>query len=111
MIVFVLGFLFVFVILKGKIINLWSLFIHDFLMVFFFIFQCSSFDFFDFLYLNILLNLGKHNLKKSGQTFFFFNFWARVWASAEFFFLGLGHGLGPNCGMADRARRYPTGRV
>ena len=77
---FVLGFVFVFVILKGKIINLWSLFIHDFLVVFFFIFQCSSFDFFDFLYLNILLNLGKHNLKKSGQTFFFFKF--------------LGHGMG-----------------
>ena len=41
MIVFVLGFLFVFVILKGKIINLWSLFIHDFLMGLF-IFQFHS---------------------------------------------------------------------
>ena len=77
---FVLGFVFVFVILKGKIINLWSLFIHDFLVgpFIFRVFQFHSlifstdpqifiifqqflyvgilfFDFFDFLYLSILL--------------------------------------------------------
>ena len=28
-----------------------------------------------------------------------------------FFFFGLGHGLGPNRGMAGGARGYPTGRV
>jgi len=72
-----LRFEFVFVILKGKIINLWSLFIHNFL-VGLFIFQFHSlifstdrqiiiifqqflyvgisfFDLFDFLYLSILL--------------------------------------------------------
>ena len=70
-------FVFVFVILKGKIMNLWSLFIHDFL-VGLFIFQVFQFHslifsvdpqffiifqqflyvgilFFDFLYLSILL--------------------------------------------------------
>ena len=115
MFVFALGFVFVFVILKGKIINLWSLFIHDFLvgLFIFWVFQFHSlifstdpqifiifqqflyvgilfFDFFDFLYLSILLLVlkkkknyvcpdsglesVKHIFKnnKSGQTNFFF---------------------------------------
>ena len=78
-------FVFVFVILKGKIINLWSLFIHDFL-VGLFIFQVFQFHslifsadpqifiifqqflyvgilFFDFLYLSILLLVLKKKKK------------------------------------------------
>ena len=146
-------FVFVFVILKGKIINLWSLFIHDFL-VGLFVFQFHSlifsadpqifiifqqflymgilfFDFFDFLYLSILLLVlkkknyvcpdsslesVKHIFKnnKSEQTnFFFFKLLGHsMKASGKFFFFfGLGHDLGPNRGMAGRAHGYPTGRV
>ena len=111
-------FVFVFVILKGKIINLWSLFIHDFL-VDLFVFQFHSlifsadpqifiifqqflymgilfFDFFDFLYLSILLLVLKKKImfaqiqalnlsntfskiiNLSKQIFFFLNYWATV---------------------------------
>ena len=149
--------MFVFVILKGKIINLWSLFIHDFLVGLFIfqVFQFHSlifstdpqifiifqqflyvgilfFDFFDFLYLSILLVLKKKkimfaqiqalNLSNTfskiinlGKQIFFF-FFLFIGPRCEsfrkfFFFFWIGHGLGPNRGMAGGACRYPTGQV
>ena len=51
-----------------------------------------------------IINLGKH-------FFFFLIIGPRYEGFRQFFFFGLGRGLGPNGGMAGRARRYPTGRV